>query len=107
MASLWLFALLGAVQTLSAQGRAVQRDPRWTAITRVFGQDGEVHDGYFGGRITVGGVGVKSSGVLETASEVVFQQFGVALVWHGRRRDVGARRGGRAGKDAQRPHVSA
>ena len=47
MAPLWLFALLGAVQTLSAQGRVAQRDPRWTAISRVFGQDGEVHDGYF------------------------------------------------------------
>jgi Domain of Unknown Function (DUF1259) len=47
VASLGLFALLGAVQTLPAQGRAVQRDPRWTAISRVFGQDGEVHDGYF------------------------------------------------------------
>jgi hypothetical protein len=47
VASLGLFALLGAVQTLPVQGRAVQRDPRWTAISRVFGQDGEVHDGYF------------------------------------------------------------
>jgi hypothetical protein len=42
-----LLALLGAVQTLSAQGKAAQRDPRWMAIGRVFGQEGEVHDGYF------------------------------------------------------------
>lgn len=27
--------------------QTTERDPRWTAIRRVFGQDGETHDGYF------------------------------------------------------------
>jgi len=43
-----LLALSIPGQSASAQGKAsAKRDPRWIAISRTFGQDGEVHDGYF------------------------------------------------------------
>jgi len=44
-----LLVLTIAARGLSAQHKTEQadRDPRWTAIRRAFGQDGETHDGYF------------------------------------------------------------
>lgn len=43
-----ILLLLGR-QTMYAQNAGASQpvDPRWTAIRQVFGQDGEVHDGYF------------------------------------------------------------
>jgi hypothetical protein len=43
-----LLALWAPIHSLDAQQeRAATTDPRWTAIRRVFGLQGEVHDGYF------------------------------------------------------------
>ncbi len=44
-----LLVLTAAAGTLEAQnkGNAQENDPRWAAIRRIFGQDGEIHDGYF------------------------------------------------------------
>ena len=44
-----LFFLIGSPTPVIAQGKTTptDRDPRWSAIRRVFGQQGEAHDGYF------------------------------------------------------------
>ncbi|HEY2855812.1 MAG TPA: DUF1259 domain-containing protein [Gemmatimonadaceae bacterium] len=45
--SLLLLTTCGASLTAQGNLKPTDRDPRWSAIRRVFGQQGEAHDGYF------------------------------------------------------------
>jgi len=58
-----ILLLLGR-QTMYAQNAGASQpvDPRWTAIRQVFGQDGEVHDGYFRVNLPRSDLGVRIGG---------------------------------------------